>query len=133
MTPIVVDESARGDVPKVMVDGELWSRFFLHARLYHARCVLGGFRQWAGNRSASQIEACRAEMRQCIATMQQACDPLTLTNATKLRRLSSAPKSLRKTVDKLLHLSLPALRVETAYDVLTFEGNEWKHRRHSFI
>jgi len=125
--------SSINETYKFMVDGELWSRFFLHARLYHARCVLGGFRQWAGNRSASQIEACRTEMRQCIATMQQSCDTQTLKNAAKLRRVSSTPKSLRKTVDKLLHLSLPALRLETAYDVLTFEGNEWKHRRHSFI
>src|SRR5688572_1835387 len=43
---------------RFMVDGELWTRFFLLDRHWHAQCVLSGYRQHAGNRASKFQSAC---------------------------------------------------------------------------
>ena len=51
---------------KLMVDGELWTRFFLHAELYHAHCILSGYRSHGDNRALHNYDTCLSEMRQAI-------------------------------------------------------------------
>jgi glycosyltransferase involved in cell wall biosynthesis len=70
----------------VMVDGELWSRFFLHARLYHVTCALGGFRRWGGNRSILHHDICNKDMARCVGIMERSLDAQTLANAQILKR-----------------------------------------------
>ena len=54
---------------RLMVDGELWSRFFLHATPWNANCVLGGFRFHKDNRAKTHAQACKDEMEKAIAVM----------------------------------------------------------------
>lgn len=52
-----------------MVDGELWTRFFLHADIYVIDTVLGGYRLHSGARSADYTYECCAEMEKAISKM----------------------------------------------------------------
>jgi glycosyltransferase involved in cell wall biosynthesis len=56
---------------RLMVDGELWTRFFLHDSLWHATCVLSGYRMHRGNRARMFDEDCEAEMSKAIAAMRR--------------------------------------------------------------
>jgi glycosyltransferase involved in cell wall biosynthesis len=51
---------------KFMVDGELWTKFFLYAELYHAHCILSGYRSHGDNRALHNYDACISEMQQAI-------------------------------------------------------------------
>lgn len=49
-----------------MIDGELWSRFFLSAELFRADRIIGGFRHHDSNRSRENLSLCRAEMETIV-------------------------------------------------------------------
>ena len=113
----------------LMVDGELWTRFFLKARLYHAQCALGAFRDWGGNRSRLHPETCHAEMLRSIGVMRQSCDPQTLARATALNRTMRTPRLVRAFANRLSHWLIPSLRWETRYDLLVCASDDWQIRR----
>lgn len=56
---------------KLMVDGELWSRFFLYEQLYSVDCLLGGYRSHGENRASLHYERCLLEMEEAIETMRE--------------------------------------------------------------
>jgi glycosyltransferase involved in cell wall biosynthesis len=56
---------------RFMVDGELWTRFFLHDKLWHAKCVLSGYRMHRGNRARMFDDACEAEMLKATKEMRR--------------------------------------------------------------
>lgn len=56
-----------------MVDGELWTRFFLHAELYSVDCVLGGYRFHDANRAKKNWQNCLDEMERSIKDMKTKC------------------------------------------------------------
>lgn len=56
----------------VMVDGELWSRFFLSAELFAVEKTLAGFRYHGDNRSACLRDICLQEMNDIIVEMRKA-------------------------------------------------------------
>jgi len=72
---------------ELMVDGELWTRFFLHAPLYTVDAVLGGYRSHGTNRAKLHYDRCLMEMRRAIAGMVPLVDPQTLTIAKILASL----------------------------------------------
>jgi Glycosyl transferase family 2 len=99
-----------------MVDGELWTRFFLRDRLHHVSCALGGYRMWGGNRAAHNMDACHTEMRQCISTMRSECDPITLSHVSKLRRISRLGSIMRGLpVTGAARRIMPALLANVGY------------------
>lgn len=51
---------------RLMIDGELWCRFFEHAELYHAPVVLSGYRQHDTNRAGLDPRATEGEMLRAI-------------------------------------------------------------------
>jgi hypothetical protein len=59
---------------KLMVDGELWTRFFRFDPLWHAHCILGGFRMHGRNRSAVAMAACVDDMHRAIEEMRPRID-----------------------------------------------------------
>lgn len=85
---------------KLMVDGELWSRFFLHDELYTVDCVLGGWRCYGENRALLNYPKCLQEMEESIASMANKCDARILSNARKLELFlkSSNFAPVRKTI-----------------------------------
>ena len=60
-----LDESYR-----LMIDGELWTRFFQYAEPVHALCVLGGYRHHVGNRGRLHQQDCHKEMARALADMR---------------------------------------------------------------
>lgn len=56
---------------RLMVDGELWTRFFLNAELVHVHTLLGGYRAHGENRAARHLDDCHAEMRRAIGVMRE--------------------------------------------------------------
>lgn len=70
-----------------MVDGELWTRFFLHAPLYTVDAVLGGYRVHGTNRAKVHYAECRQEMHRAISGMATQLDQRTLSVAKALSQL----------------------------------------------
>jgi glycosyltransferase involved in cell wall biosynthesis len=118
---------------KIMIDGELWSRFFCHAQLYHVACVLGGFRFWGGNRSSVFRRECHLEIRRSIDAMRQSFDARTLKHADMIRRLLKIPDShygipWRRIFEKLSGLDT----AEPRYELLVPLQGKWVHKNKPF-
>ena len=77
---------------KFMIDGELWSRFFLVDKLYSLDCVLAGFRSHGNNRGDLNHAACILEMNKLVSIMKQKCSP-------EINKTANAIISLREIVD----------------------------------
>jgi glycosyltransferase involved in cell wall biosynthesis len=71
-------ERAGGSVDenyKFMVDAELWTRFFVLDNLWHAGCVLSGYRMHRENRANRFQDQCREEITRAINAMREKCGP----------------------------------------------------------
>ena len=111
----------------LMVDGELWSRFFLSAELYHAKCVLGGFRMWGGNRSAQKMDICHAEMRSCTKVLSDSCDKEVRARANMLAMFLKAEKITKGFPAKaLIRRTLPSLAKQAGYKSLYYQSGVWE-------
>ena len=55
---------------KLMVDGELWTRFFQLDRLYNVHCLLSGYRMHNSNRARDNYQAVLEEMYKAIGIME---------------------------------------------------------------
>jgi Glycosyl transferase family 2 len=86
--------------PKFMIDGELWTRFFLHEKLYTMDCILAGWRNYGQNSATQNYLECLNEMERSIEQMRQKCSPEVLETARKLAKLKSIYQSTlaRKTI-----------------------------------
>ncbi|MBT63699.1 MAG: glycosyl transferase [Puniceicoccaceae bacterium] len=69
---------------RYMVDGELWTRFFQHAELYHVDCLFGGYRKHGSNRGVEFVNECHKEMVNSISRMKENVSSDVLMNADKL-------------------------------------------------
>lgn len=74
---------------KLMVDGELWCRFFLHEDIYHVHKELGGFRYHDTNRAILFMPRVRAEMEKAIHALARQIPSQTREVAENL--LANAP------------------------------------------
>jgi len=120
-------EAAGGRVSQnyeFMVDGELWSRFFLIDDLYHVNCILSGYRNHSANRARQNYPAIVAELREIVDTMKQRCPPDVLRNYRQIRRARAVPL--------YRHLAKRALR-EARYHEITYQEGEWLERTRKFM
>lgn len=123
-----LDESYR-----MMVDGELWTRFFKQAQLHHVRCVLGGFRSWGANRSILHVDECHAEMHRAIDTMRVGFDDAALRNAALLGRAVGAANRLRGVpVRPIMRRMLGGILEECGYEMLAWEDGRWQSKHKPF-
>jgi glycosyltransferase involved in cell wall biosynthesis len=60
---------------ELMVDGELWTRFFLSDDIWHLDLVISSFRSHEKNRSHTQIEKVYSEMDEVINRMKPKLSP----------------------------------------------------------
>jgi glycosyltransferase involved in cell wall biosynthesis len=70
---------------KLMVDGDLWTRFFLLDDLWHLDLVISCFRSHDKNRSHSQIHEVYKEMDEVINAMKSRLSPKHLTSFNMLK------------------------------------------------
>lgn len=114
---------------KVSVDGELWSRFFLFSDIVHVQCVLGGFRNWGGNRSTTLSDKLHAEMRKAIADLESGLDSEARRNLQRLRKLRGIPQQRLGIRLRSLYQTLArerALNLEIAYRTAESGDGGWK-------
>jgi glycosyltransferase involved in cell wall biosynthesis len=114
----------------LMVDGELWSRFFQIEPLYTVDCVLGGYRRHRENRASQYRAQILDEMDRAIAGMKQACSPELLRRyrsflyLQKLRKLK-VPRTL---ISKMGARIFPADFKAAAYRNIRWENEMWIER-----
>ena len=118
---------------KLMVDGELWTRFFGYAQLYNVQCLLAGFRQWGGNRSIINESEVDEDMRRCVAALERSSDETVLSELASIRRVLSWPRGIRRSITRyIIHRLTPSLRKRTVYHLLTPTEEGWLCRTKPF-
>lgn len=102
---------------RLMVDGELWCRFFLHSELWHADVRLGGYRFHGLNRAIINMDSVLREMHLGIDEMKGYVDPKIL----KIAEIISGKKVFNLFKDKKIS--------ELKYRVVRkMDDNKWvKH------
>jgi glycosyltransferase involved in cell wall biosynthesis len=113
---------------RLMVDGELWCRFFQADRLYTADAVIGGYRMYGENRASTHRDACIVEMNQAIAELKSRCTPAILKNSEALQRLLTIRRNpeMRKALAPDIAQEINRACEEAAYDRLTYTGGRWQ-------
>ncbi len=117
---------------KFMIDGELWSRFFLHDELFSLDCILGGYRIHATNRAKENLETCEREMEKAISVMRQNCPEQCERVAKWLNRLGVVqrwPLIRRLPLENWIRHQVMASELPIVdYRNLKFEDDHWEER-----
>jgi len=125
-----IDENYR-----FMVDGELWTRFFLHEPLYSVDSILSGYRMYPQNRARQHYQSCVQEMEQAIAAMKNRCPKNVQANLERLnlvRRVGKLPLARQFSLARLLRgFAFPTLSSDLAYPNIFFDydSGNWKEQR----
>ena len=120
---------------RFMVDGELWSRFFLHDKLYAVDCVLGGYRAHPKNRARLFHNECHTEMNAIIRRMKQYCSNKTLSNyyALRLIQILNRKLLLRHTpFENIMRRLFSGIYASAAYDILEYDEEGWVESKQRF-
>jgi len=112
---------------KLMVDGELWTRFFLCEPLYTVDCILGGYRVHADNRAVQNYTACLHEMDQAISRMRKSCSKDVMNTHKKLSLLRKFARNrvLKSVVSRLGRRMYPSEFRAAAYKNIGWENERW--------
>lgn len=84
---------------KLMVDRELWSRFFRHANIWHVDRVLAAFRGTGSNRSLAFLEETKKESKQAsddLLSFLQGLEKNSLEKAIRFVQLQKIKKKARQ-------------------------------------
>jgi glycosyltransferase involved in cell wall biosynthesis len=112
-----------------MVDGELWTRFFLLDNLYQVECILGGYRHHDKNRASTNPLACNQEMESAIEDLRQKCPKHILANLEgqleweKIR--NSRIRRIFKGGDTAVTSIYAGITEQTAYDIISYDSGKW--------
>jgi glycosyltransferase involved in cell wall biosynthesis len=112
-----------------MVDGELWTRFFLHDELYCLDCILSGYRVHDDNRAVRNHDRCVAEMEKSIAVMRARCSREVLATAKTLRLVQfwkEAWPMKRLPVAKAGRRIFRSAHRRASYKTISYEQGHWK-------
>ncbi|MEM1288294.1 MAG: glycosyltransferase family 2 protein [Pseudomonadota bacterium] len=120
---------------RLMVDAELWTRFFLHAELYMVDCVLGGYRAHTTNRALADPQGCAAEIKQAIAQMKQDSPEDVLSTHRLFRTINVVARGryLRKKASKIGRKVASSAWEKAAYTTISWADEEWQRRRIPFV
>lgn len=114
---------------RFMVDGELWTRFFLYESLYSVDCVFSGYRIHSENRARCNMGECLQEMEKAISAMKQNCSPQVIETSKKLKRLQ---KIFNNSIGNIILLSrfgrilnYPSILKNATYKNITWKNEMW--------
>jgi len=118
---------------RLAVDGELWSRFFEHARLHSVQCVIGGFRHHDSNRGKLNFPQYVAELLRAVTDLRGRVPESVLRENRRLRRLRSVHRRVpgARLRGLLARRFAEPLRA-AGYDVIAWGGDGWQRRREPF-
>jgi glycosyltransferase involved in cell wall biosynthesis len=71
------------------VDGDLWSRFFIHERLVSVSCGFGGYRYHGKNRAFENMQNIKIEVENSISKMMQSVETSKLQLSEKVKKFRS--------------------------------------------
>jgi len=111
----------------LMCDGELWTRFFLHEKLYYVHASLSGYRVHGTNRAMLNRKACDADMARAIAKLKQNL-PREILDTYKKMPWHYQPKVADYFCfffNKRLYQKLFLPESVLTYPVVIYEGNKW--------
>jgi glycosyltransferase involved in cell wall biosynthesis len=115
-----------------MIDGELWTRFFLYDELFSLECILGGYRTHSHNRANNNMESCLLEMERAIAVMREHCPAEKLKSSIWLHRLRTVrriPLLRRLPLEGIARKFLgPSVFDRIYYKNIFFENGLWTQR-----
>lgn len=119
---------------KLMVDGELWTRFFLHAKLHTVSAILGCWRMTGNNRGRERRNECHQEMKSAIRIMKDKLskDELALyRQAIRMRAVAQSPWIKRFNLGALInflyfnqHSPMNQYTKVSTYPMLRFDYNQ---------
>ena len=131
---------------KLMVDGELWCRFFRHAKLHQVNTILAGYRAHENNRAFTHYDDCLMEMKTVIADLKKDLPADKKKHLKQIRRLQKmnfnihhrnlkSARTRKISTSKVITKKLfKALDEETAYHVLTpNRDGSWTKSEASFF
>jgi glycosyltransferase involved in cell wall biosynthesis len=113
---------------KLMVDGELWTRFFLHDDLYIVDCLLGGYRSHGTNRAHLNYEQCLEEMRTAIAIMKDKCPDEVISNYNdiiKAKKLKANKILNMPIIGKLIRGEISKTKAKLSYPYIHYRNGNW--------
>ena len=119
----------------LMVDGELWCRFFLKDDLYHVRTVIGGYRHHDQNRAGEYYSECLEEMRKSISDMRKECDDVILRDMQIIDVLRRLGRFIGSACANSIYRRLfSGLYERMGYRTITFRSEDmsWKEGRDNF-
>lgn len=108
---------------KLMVDGELWTRFFLHEELYSVDCILSGYRMHNNNRAKLHSSNCLEEMNIAISLMKSKCSINTIDSYGKIKLLEKIKK-----FPFILRFFDSSIQKIAGYKNIVFEDGLWRER-----
>lgn len=130
----------------LMIDGELWCRFFKHDKLYHLNTILAGYRAHEDNRAGTFFDECLTEMDNAVRILKQDSDKKTIRNLGKLKTFSSfnirtsyrSKKRSRTYIASPMNILsktiCPKLMDDVAYPVLTpNRSGKWEESKVPFL
>jgi hypothetical protein len=118
-----------------MVDGELWSRFFLHDKLYSVGCILAGYRMHGTNRAFIHAEKCHKEMKAIISTLRLQCSPATIKVAGHLRiskKFCRLPVFTASGMSRHLWRILERTLIHTSTNIAAYPSIVWDYDEHTW-
>lgn len=121
---------------KFMVDGELWTRFFLHSELHSVDCILSGYRYHSENRAKNYYDTCIDEMDNAINLMRTKCSPEIIHNYKKLKfvnRFIGNSFLHEYPVSKMIsNYFIPKTFAAAAYKNIYYDNGRWNTRNLPF-
>jgi glycosyltransferase involved in cell wall biosynthesis len=120
---------------RLMVDGELWCRFFLADKLYAVDSIIGGYRRHSNNRGAKHQGECIAEMNRATEWLKSQCDQATLDNTRILENIltlkrNPQPRQMPLPPETLREFSSACEKA--AYDRITYLNGRWEKSKVKF-
>lgn len=113
---------------KLMVDGELWTRFFLNDDLYIVDCLLGGYRSHGTNRALLNYDNCLEEMRTAITTMKNRCPTEIINNYNDLmnaKRLKKSNFTRIPIIRKVIKSRILKTQEILSYPYIYYSNSKW--------
>lgn len=122
-TGAYIDESYR-----FQIDCELWTRFFMHADLWHVDCCLGGYRGHVATRSSNNMVETHREARNAIEVLRSKCDTSVLKDVNVLGRLSRMNfLSSVFNMESLIERAFPQMYSRISYKTISreYDSSVW--------
>ena len=120
------------------IDTELWTRFFLHEKLWNVETIIGGYRRHAGNRAIKNYDSVIEESDRAVSEMLKNVDQEKINTAQKIKKAieyksrfsnNRIPLDWSRIINKIYRNELEIARHESIY---FSHGKGWEKGRRDY-